>query len=190
MKRMHPTLTTALALAVLALTLGAAGAVGQESEWITELRQWAEQGDPEAQLRLGGLYEYGARVPEDDAEAVKWYRRAAEQGEALAQLNLGLMYALGEGVPEDDAEAVKWYRKAAEQGNAMAQTNLGFMYGKGEGVLEDYVRAYAWYNLAAAQGNETARENKDKLRPRMTAEQVAEAQKLSAELFERIEQAE
>ena len=61
------------------------------------------------------------------------------------------------------------------------------MYAKGEGVPEDYVKAYAWFNLAAAQGAEDAIKNKDLLRPRMTAEQVAEAQKLAAELFKRIE---
>ncbi len=93
-------------------------------------------------------------------------------------------------MPEDDAEAVKWYGKAAEQGNAGAQCLLGVMYANGEGVLEDYVRAYSWYNLAAAQGTKPAIENKDNLRKRMTAEQIAEAQKLSAELFERINQSE
>jgi uncharacterized protein len=70
----------------------------------------------------------GQGVPEDDAEAVKWYRMAAEQGLANAQLNLGVMYDYGQGVPEDDAEAVKWYRMAAEQGLANAQFNLGYMY--------------------------------------------------------------
>ena len=61
------------------------------------------------------------------------------------------------------------------------------MYDKGEGVPEDYVKAYAWFNLAAAQGQEDAVKAKDSLRERMTAEQVAEAQKLAGELFNRIE---
>ena len=118
------------------------------------------------------------------------YRKAAEQGDAMGQYNLGLMYDEGEGVPENDAEAVGWYRKAAEQGYAKAQNNLGLMYAKGEGVLEDYVLAYAWLNLAAAQGNEGSVEAKDVLRPKMTAEQIARAQKLSATLFSRINQSE
>ena len=42
-------------------------------------------------------------VPEDDAEAVRWFRLAAEQGGATAQYNLGLMYGDGEGVLEDKA---------------------------------------------------------------------------------------
>ena len=122
-----------------------------------------------------------------DARNIEELRRAAEQGNASAQFNLGLMYDNGEGVPEDDREAVKWYRKAAEQGNLFAQYNLGVMYAKGEGVPEDYVKAYAWVNLAAARGDEKAVEAKDRIRRRMTAEQLAEAQKLSAELFDCIE---
>jgi hypothetical protein len=59
-------------------------------------------------------------LPQDRAEAAKWYRRAAEQGRANAQYNLGRMYATGQGVPKDEAEMVKWWRAAAEQGHAAA----------------------------------------------------------------------
>ena len=50
-------------------------------------------------------------MPEDDAEAVRWYRLAADQGHAGAQHRLGWMcpsHDNGRGVPEDDAEAVRW----------------------------------------------------------------------------------
>ena len=97
------------------------------------------------------------------------------------------MYAKGEGLAGNDAEAVKWFRQAAEQGNALAQSNLGWRYYWGDGVLQDFVRAHAWLNLAAAQGNKKAAEQRDRLREKMTTEQVAEAQKLAASLFKRIE---
>ena len=45
------------------------------------------------------MYRKGEGVPENDAEAVKWYRLAAEQGGARAQSNLGFMYETGRGVP-------------------------------------------------------------------------------------------
>ena len=66
----------------------------------------AESGDAEAQFRLGGLYDTGRGVPQDDAEAMKWYRLAADQGHAMAQHNLGGMYHLGQGVPQDYAEVI------------------------------------------------------------------------------------
>ena len=57
------------------------------------LRPYAEQRNADAQSYLGDMYDRGQGVPEDDAEAVRWYRLAAEQGLASAQLNLGVMYA-------------------------------------------------------------------------------------------------
>jgi TPR repeat protein len=64
-------------------------------------------------------------VPQNFAEALKWYRRAAAKGNASAQFNLGIMYANGEGVPKDEAKAVEWYQKSAAQGDADAQCFLG-----------------------------------------------------------------
>ena len=147
-------------------------------------RKAAEQGDAGAQFNLGVMYFKGEGVPEDHREAVKWLRKAAEQGYARAQFNLGVR---GEGVLKDYREAVKWYRMAADQGHAGSQFRLGVMYFFGGGVPKDYVKAYAWMNLAAAQGDENAPKGKDVLREKMTPEQVAEAQELSSELFNRIE---
>jgi Sel1 repeat len=42
------------------------------------LRPLADQGDAQAQYNLGVLYDNGLGVPQDDAEAMKWYRKAAE----------------------------------------------------------------------------------------------------------------
>ena len=53
------------------------------------------------------MYDLGEGVPENDAEAVKWFRKAAEQGHAESQYNLRVMYANGRAVPENDSEAVK-----------------------------------------------------------------------------------
>ena len=46
------------------------------------------------------MYATGEGVPQDDAEAVRWFRLAAEQGDARAQFNLGVRYDTGEGVPQ------------------------------------------------------------------------------------------
>ena len=118
MERRATRTRTTLAVSMLALTLIAPWALGQDPDPITEIRRLAEKGDARAQLELGLMYANGEGVLKDDAEAVRWYRLAAEQGHAGAQNNLGLMYANGEGVAQDLAEAVKWYRLAAEQGDA------------------------------------------------------------------------
>jgi TPR repeat protein len=127
-------------------------------------------------------------VPESQAEAAKWFRLAAEQGLASAQDALGGAYYSGRGVPKNHAEAAKWFRLAAEQGLASAQFNLGGVYLKGQGVPKNYVQAYAWFNLAAAQGHKNALAFLDIIAQTfMTPAQVAEGQKLSRTLAQKIE---
>ncbi len=52
----------------------------QRGDYATALREWhplAEQGGANAQLLLGSMYDNGLGVPQDYAEAVKWYSKAA-----------------------------------------------------------------------------------------------------------------
>ena len=63
-------------------------------------------------------------MPENDAEAVKWYRKAADQGHAEAQINLGVMYDRGMGVPENSIRAYVWWSMAKTQGDTVATENL------------------------------------------------------------------
>ena len=112
----------------------------------------AEQGDVNAEARLGNMYFYGEGVPQDYAEALLWYRKAADKGEAKAQYAIGYMFELGQGEPVDYAQAAVWYRKAADQGYSKAQVGLGSMYYKGRGVPQDRSEAARWYRLAADQG--------------------------------------
>jgi hypothetical protein len=124
-----------------------------------EVMPLARAGDPQAQSALGWMYQHGWGVPQNHAEAARWYLRAAEQGHVIAQSNLGVMYANGWGVPEDLVEAGRWFRMAAEQGNAMAQGLLGGMYVLGQGVPQNYAEAVRWYRTAADQGNADAQFN-------------------------------
>ena len=91
----------------------------------------AKNGDAQAQFELGGLYDQGIRVPQDDKLAVKWYREAANQSHPGAQLSLGMMYINGRGVERSQDEALLWQQKALEQyemaakrGNAQSQFAL------------------------------------------------------------------
>jgi len=94
-----------------------------EGSPLEDVRSCAEQGYANAQGRLGVMYFRGDGVPEDDAEAVRWYRLAAEQGDAYAQTSRGVMYVVGDGVPEDMVLAHMWWSLAAAQGNEGAREN-------------------------------------------------------------------
>ena len=119
-------------LFVLALVAAGCADAGQsascadlsEESPLEDVRTCAEQGYAEAQVQLGYVYARGDGVPEDDAEALRWYRIAAEQGNRLAQVRLGWLYTTGEagdGGPEDDVLAYMWANLAAAQGSSAAQ---------------------------------------------------------------------
>jgi TPR repeat protein len=184
---------TLLLATIIAMGVGGTAAAGpfenadaayNEGDYATAMRFWralADQSYARAQYNLGNMYYFGQGIPVDNAEGRMWWHKAADQGHARAQFNLGNMYYFGEGVAENVAEAVKWYRKAADQGYAEAQFNFGLMYRLGDGVPQDDVQAYKWWTLAAAQGNENAITNTANAAKKMTREQIAEAQRLSAE---------
>ena len=65
---------------------------------VEALRPATLQGDAEAQYGFALMYRNGEGVPQDAAEAVRWFRLAADQGYADAQYNLGVLYAEGHGV--------------------------------------------------------------------------------------------
>ena len=78
-------------------------------------------------------------------------------------------------------------KRLAIDGDASAQHNLGYSYFNGEGVAQDYKQAYAWWSVAKANSYESAEKNLGILTKKMTKEQIAEAQFLSTEIYNRIE---
>lgn len=100
----------------------------------------------------------------------------AELGNADAQVSLAKMYIN----IKDYKTAFKWYTLAAEQGHISAQLRLGNMYFKGNGVVQDYVTAHMWINIVTSRDN-SAQKARDAIEKKMTAAQVAEAQKLARE---------
>ncbi|MBS3954834.1 MAG: caspase family protein [Methylomicrobium sp.] len=73
----------------------------------------AQQGDTEAQINVGEIYEKGLGTQSDPRLAAEWYRKAAEKGHSRAQINLGYLYEKGLGVEQNMTTALNWYRKAS-----------------------------------------------------------------------------
>jgi len=139
--------------------------------------QLAEKGDPVSQYEYALICERGEGVPQNHAEAVKWFRQSAAQDFSPAQLFLGLMYASGKGVTKNIGEALRWIHLAAEQENVTAQFYLGGVYFSSTAIQQDYVQAYKWFMLAARTDSSRA-EMLTTLTQKMTPAQLAEAQRL------------
>lgn len=119
-------------------------------DFATAQRLWlrlAEQGDPRAQVALGGLYMSGQGVSQYTEGGLYWYRRAGVQGDDAAEYILGEIYSGGHGFGHDDVQAYMWLSLAAQ----------------GAGPSESDRRARAL-------------KLRDVLAARMTAPQIAEAE--------------
>lgn len=111
----------------------------------------AENGTPEEQFQVGGMYEEGKDVRKSDTLAFRWYKRAAERGMPEAEYKLALMYRWGKGTVKSSYQAARWYTSAAEHGHPKAQVRLGQMYRSGKGVPKNEMTAFKWFLKAADQ---------------------------------------
>lgn len=109
---------------------GVCPSIDQSKEIETRVSTAAEQGDPDALIAMGHLYERGACI----STAVGWYDRAAKRGNTDALVRLAWFYFDGRGVLRDRAYAFELFRCAADQGDFRAQLQLAWMYENGVGV--------------------------------------------------------
>lgn len=131
---------------------------------IPEIEKAAENGEAEAQFKLGALYANGKGVQQDGRIAAQWLRKAARQNHSAAQTLLGWCYAGGNGVSENAAEALEWYGKAADQGDTDAMCSLADLLLEGRpGVERNVKSALGWYEKAANLGHPKAQYQLGKL---------------------------
>ena len=139
----------------------------------------AEQGDINAQFKIGSMFLDGEGRERDTKEAFKWYRKAADAGYAEAELVVGFAFLFGSRVVKNTYEAAIWIRKAARKGVHVAQAELGKLYITGKGVPQNNRLAHAWLSLAADQGVEKAGKARDLLARKMTPAELSEAGSLA-----------
>ncbi len=78
-----------------------AGADELTPEMVAYVKAQAEAGNVKAQVALGAMYDKGTGVPQDYAEARRWFGKAAAEGHAGAQSSRGELDAGGQGDPQD-----------------------------------------------------------------------------------------
>ena len=150
----------ALAMGLTLVGLPGVSLAMSDEETVRVLQRDADQGNANAQVRLGYFHETGrGGLAKDDRKAARLYKLAADQGNAAARNNLGVLYRDGGGgLTKDDREALRLFKLAADQGNAYAQQNLGGFYRDGRGGLgKDDREAVRLFKLAADQALADAR---------------------------------
>lgn len=121
----------------------------QAHEWLNKA---SSNGQEEANLLLGQIYEYGHGVKLDEGIAIALYESLALKGNSTAQFLLGALYEFAQSNHQSFKRAAKWYTLAAEQGCSESQFNLALLYERGDGVDRNIETAASWYEKAACGG--------------------------------------
>lgn len=149
---------------------------------IRTLIEDARRGDPKSQFQLGWMIRENID---------QWYKRVPSN-------DLPNFEVLPKAQAEAMLEARTWFARAAEQGHGMAQMELSSLYRRkyppDYSFMTDYILSYAWLKVALDKGASSYKTvfgqemPTDRwLRTKMPTEKVAEAEKLAAEIQERIE---
>jgi TPR repeat protein len=118
----------------------------------------AEAGNPEAQFRIGRLYDRGELFAQDEDEGLRWFQLAAEQDHALALTTLFAIHH-ERGVDNCDSEMQRMLVEAAHGGSPNAQFNLSVSLNSRyqcEKYIDRSTEALYWLKRAAKQGNPNA----------------------------------
>lgn len=140
-------------LLVMALCLASCNkTVVVPEKYCEELVKLAEEGNAEAQAKLGKCYLEGDSVELSYPAAVEWLTKAANQGNTDAQVDLAKCYLGGWGVEKSNDRGVELIKKSVDQGNASALCLLGDCYYGGKILEQSYEKAFELYKSAADQG--------------------------------------
>lgn len=138
------------ALAKLWLDIGT-GDLEQAVEWMKIAAD--DNGNQNAQYRLGKIYLQGKYVTQDVKKAEAYFKMAAEQENEYAAYQLGKLYLSEEFLPKDVEKGIRWMETAAEKGNQYAQYTLGKLYLYGYDIPQDREKAVHYLRASAEQGN-------------------------------------
>lgn len=103
-----------------------------------------ENGDVEALIRLGYLYERNGNVE----NALKYYIEAEKNGSLMAKNNIAICYMNN---PSKKDKAFEYLKEISQYGHALGMSNLGLVYAYQEDH-KDIIKAYKWEKMAADTG--------------------------------------
>lgn len=148
------------ALTIFVFFLSPQCAVGDEAaiKHLTDAQSFkllsimAERGNPDAENKLGLMYERGVGTQRSCAKTLKWLHKSAAHWASPANYSLSSLYENGMCVPKDTPKAAALAYAAAVQGFVPAEVHLGYLYANGIGIKKDIDNAYFWDLLASKSG--------------------------------------
>lgn len=113
----------------------------------------AEQGDAEAQFKLGEYYLDDNNEFGDEKMAYDFFLKAANNGHIESMFQTGLAHANGWATDSSENEAFKWFTKAADLGHAHSICWVGHCYLNGIGTKTSKTKGVEFIKKAAELNN-------------------------------------
>ena len=188
---MHTAIISARTLKILLasligvfISITAAEAVNFESGIFDFQQKLANNGNPQAQYKLAGMYENGRGTTKDINLAKQWYQKSAANKYTPAKHRLIYLEIKSTGFKATHKVWLKSLSADAKQGDIEAMFLLGEMSETGIGIKKNLKQAKVYYKAASNRGNVNA-ENRlyyveDKLNRIEDAKLAKRQQKLAA----------
>jgi uncharacterized protein len=116
---------------------------------IKKIQELAQQGDVEAQEKLGMHYV----MEKEFRKAAFWFRKSVNKGGLRAQHGLATLYFFGLGVKQNYKKAVELFKGSAAGEIPKSQWRLGNCYRGGLGIKQNKKTGWEWIHKAAENGN-------------------------------------
>lgn len=126
---------------------------------VKQLTKDAEQGDAEAQFKLGAMYYDGDLFAKDIEKGMFWLEKAAAAGNVNAMINVSIHWFHEVDDERKNHIGRLWGMAAAATGNSNAQFNYAVRLQNGDGGQADSRRAIRYHRFSARQGNVDAQCN-------------------------------
>ena len=133
------------------------GPDGQVELSIDEVRDLAENDDPDGLYALAMAYLFGWDVDQNEDVGYDLLEKAVAAGQTEAMALMVRLFMQGEYPGIDSERAARLSNEAARDGIPDAQLYAGLAYMDGVSVQQDYSEAARLFRLAANQGNQEAR---------------------------------
>ena len=117
----------------------------------------AHNGNKNAIVKLGIMFEEGIFVSQDHVQARHYYEQAMLAGNWNGHVKLAQCYLAGRGIAVNYHQAYTLLTKAARNGNTEAHVLSGQCFEEGKGVKQDILQAVHHYRVAAKNNNPEAK---------------------------------
>jgi hypothetical protein len=133
----------------------------------------AEKGNPEAEFKIGEMYETGFGTAKNMKLAEEWINKAAAQGHEMAKFKLLYWDMRKNGITKANKPQFQDMENKVKNNNAGAELYMGKIYAEGDGVPVDREKALDLYNKATLQGSVEAERAGAILRAQVKKDELA-----------------